>query len=101
MQDYSGKYFSILGDSISTLKGYSYPLDAVFYDELNMLKSDVTSVQKTWWWQVIDNLGGNLLVNNSFSGSMVTKHPLCEIPSYGCSDERTSSLSKNGLKTSG
>ena len=37
-----------------------------------------------------------VLVNNSFSGSMVRKSRFCEIPSYGCSDERTSGLGRDG-----
>ena len=89
---YKGKKFSILGDSISTLKGVSLPELAVFYEETNMLKSGVYSKEYTWWWQVINNLQGELLINNSFSGSTVTWHPDYEIQSYGCSDERTSSL---------
>ncbi len=92
--NYKNKYFSILGDSVSTLDGYSEPDFAAFYEGINKFKADVFSSDDTWWGQVITRLGGELLVNNSFSGSMVHKHRLCEIPSYGCSDERTAALSR-------
>ncbi len=89
---YKDKYFSVLGDSISTLIGYSQPEDAAFYDVSRKYESGVFAPGDTWWGQVISSLGGRLLVNNSISGSMVIKHPHCETESYGCSDERTSSL---------
>jgi lysophospholipase L1-like esterase len=93
---YKNKYFSILGDSISTLAGYSQPEYAVHYDTARKIESGVITRTDTWWGQVIERLGGELLVNNSISGSTVYKHPDYEIPSYGCSDERTSSLGKAG-----
>ena len=95
--DYTNKYFSILGDSISTLEGYSEPKGAEFYELSYKLASGVFTLLDTWWGQVIDRLGGKLLRNNSISGSTVCWHPSYEIPSYGCSDERTSSLGKEGL----
>ncbi|MBO5287247.1 MAG: hypothetical protein J6B34_03900 [Clostridia bacterium] len=96
-EKYQNKLFSILGDSISTLSGYSEPDDASFYEGVNKLQADVLAPEDTWWGQVIEYLRGTLLVNNSFSGSMVCKHRSCIIPSYGCSDERTSSLSRKGI----
>lgn len=92
MLEYKNKRFSILGDSISTLEGYSEPEDAAFYEGYRKFEADVFTPEDTWWGQVISALGGEPLVNNSISGSMVCKHPRCEIPSYGCSDERTSAL---------
>ena len=86
------KYFSLIGDSISTLGGYTEPDDAVFYEGARKIKANVFSPLDTWWGQVVDSLGGELLVNNSFSGSMVCKTKSCIIESYGCSDERTSAL---------
>lgn len=94
---YKDKYFSILGDSLSTFEGISQPTNAVFYDKQRKEESRVTTVSKTWWGQVIDRLGAKLLVNNSISGSMVIRHEKCVYPSYGCSDERTSALSKEGV----
>ena len=97
MKRYENKYFSILGDSISTLAGYSQPSEAVFYDTARKLASGVLTFSDTWWGQVIERLGGKLLVNNSISGSTVCNHPSYEIPSYGCSDERTSALDRQGI----
>ncbi len=95
---YSGKLFSILGDSVSTLEGYSQPKDAEYYSGVHKLVSEVYKPEHTWWGKVINSLNGTLLVNNSISGSMVCKHSLSAFPSHSCSDERTSSLS-DGDKT--
>lgn len=90
---YFGKQFSILGDSISTLYGYNPKGYNVFYSGDNCEKSGVREMADTWWEQVISFFGGELLVNNSWSGSRVTKLPGRNglFPS-ACSDERTSSL---------
>lgn len=61
-----GKKISILGDSISTYDGY------VGNNPSYYPSSDVTSVDDTWWKQIIERLNGKLLVNNSWSGSTVT-----------------------------
>lgn len=95
---YEGKYFSVLGDSISTLLGYNPPEYGVFYEWENKCRAGVFSPEDTWWGCVIDALGGRLLVNNSFSGSLVCKHPSCETESYGCSDERTGGLGIGDIK---
>ncbi len=72
---YKNKLFSILGDSISTFEGYSEPYEATYYDAVRKCQGDITKVEHTWWGQVIEHLGGELLVNNSISGSMVCAHP--------------------------
>ena len=95
MKNYEEKYFSILGDSISTFDGCSQPDNASFYDTAIKLASGVITPAYTWWGHVIKELGGKLLVNNSISGSTVCWNPIYEYPSYGCSDERTSSLGRN------
>ena len=59
--NYQNKYFSILGDSISTLEGYSQPREAAFYSGERKLKSGVFTPSDTWWGQVIERLGGQLL----------------------------------------
>lgn len=90
---YFGKQFSVLGDSISTLEGYNPKGYKVFYAEENCERSGVIEMQDTWWDKVISFFGGELLVNNSWSGSRVTKLTTNDslFPS-GCSNERTSSL---------
>lgn len=94
---YKHKYFSILGDSISTFEGLSEPKNAVYYDRDKKLESGVYAYLGTWFGQVIDHFEGELLVNNSFSGSKVCKDPFYDYPSYACSDERTSALGKDGI----
>lgn len=96
---YFRKQFSILGDSISTLDGYNPKGYIVFYSGDNCVKSGVSEMADTWWGKVIDFFGGELLVNNSWSGSRVTRLPDSEIlfPS-GCSDERTGNLHINNVK---
>lgn len=94
---YKNKYFSILGDSISTFEGISEPKTAVHYNKDLKISAGMPTVLDTWWGRVIDGLGGKLLVNNSWSGSTVCKLPAHETTSYGCSDERTSSLAKDGV----
>lgn len=95
---YYGKQFSILGDSISTLTGYNPKGYKVFYDGENCEKSGVRDMKDTWWGKVIDFFGGELLVNNSWSGSRVTRisNGNAQFPS-GCSDERTSNLHINNV----
>ena len=92
MGRYENKHFSILGDSISTLAGYNPPENAVFYDWANKRLAGIYAPEDTWWGQVIDALGGRLLMNESWSGSLVCRHRDCEIQSYGCSDSRTGNL---------
>lgn len=96
---YYGKQFSILGDSISTLEGYNPKGYKVFYSGDNCSKANILQMSDTWWDKVISFFGGELLVNNSWSGSRVTKLVESEelFPS-GCSDERTSSLHINDVK---
>ncbi|MBQ3489083.1 MAG: hypothetical protein IJA86_00650 [Clostridia bacterium] len=96
-QSYQNKFFSVLGDSLSTLAGCNPPDYAVFYTWENCCAANVFSVADTWWGKVIEELGGFLLVNNSYSGSLVCKHPACEIESYGCSDTRTGALGTSDI----
>lgn len=90
---YAGKRFSVLGDSISTFEGYNPPEYNVFYNREKQKVSGVERVEDTWWKMVIDTLGGELLVNNSWSGSLVARQQDQEsyFPS-ACSEERTASL---------
>lgn len=67
---------SIFGDSYSTFEGYVVPdTNFVWYftpeSKYRNKKNDVTSVEQTWWHQVIKRLNAKLEVNNSFSGSTV------------------------------
>lgn len=96
---YYGKQFSILGDSISTLAGYNPRGYNVFYEGDNSNRANIHEMKDTWWGKVIDFFGGELLVNNSWSGSRVAKLPNNDsvFPS-ACSNERTNGLHINNVK---
>ena len=94
---YGGKRFAVLGDSISTLDGYTQPDEAAYYAGMQKFKADVFVPEDTWWGQVVEALGGVLWPNHSFAGSTVVKKRGCLIPSYGCSDERTAALARDGI----
>ena len=65
------RLFSILGDSISTFEGCNPEGFNVFYEGERREATGVREVRDTWWAHVVDALGGELLANGSFSGSMV------------------------------
>lgn len=82
-------YISFLGDSITTYLGYIPDGFATYYPTAGC---DVDSVEKTWWYQVVEKSGYNLLVNNSFSGTQVSGGT-----NYGNSYDRLKYLSKDGI----
>ena len=96
MVEYAGKFFSVLGDSVSTLAGYHPPECGVFYDWQVKRWAGIRGPEDTWWGRVLEALGGHLLVNHSWSGSTVCRLPGCEVESYGCSDGRTGALGAEG-----
>ena len=57
---YSGKYFSILGDSISTLDGYNPEGHLVFYAKDICRQIQIQGIKDTWWGKVIDFFDGKL-----------------------------------------
>lgn len=83
-----------MGDSISALSGYIPVGYKPFYPREGTEGERIKRPSQIWWGKVIDALGGKLLVNGSWSGSLVSLHPDCEVPSYGCSDERVKMLDK-------
>ena len=87
---------SILGDSISTLDGYNPPEFAVYYEGEMKFVNNVFQPADTWWGQVIEALDGELLVNNSYSGSRMSLDPGCILNNHGCSEHRTAMLGKEG-----
>ena len=90
---YFRKQFSVLGDSISTLAGLNPRENRVYYGPNNESSTGISRWQDTWWGKVIDYFGGELLVNNSWSGSQVARYQDSreQFPS-GCSDRRTGEL---------
>ncbi len=103
------KKFSILGDSISTLAGYNPEGYAVFYQGENCERSGVYEPLDTWWGKVIEYFGGELLVNDAYSGSRVSELPnhayrtrspddfMVRFPS-GISSRRVENLRKGRMK---
>lgn len=96
---YFGKQFSVMGDSISTLEGFNPRGYSVFYQESNSGKTGVREMKDTWWRKVIDFFGGELLVNNAWSGSKVSGvlQKNDTFPS-GCSKRRTGGLHMGPVK---
>ena len=96
---YFGKKISVIGDSISTFEGYNPQGFSVFYNEEKQQQAAIANVADTWWQTVIDFFGAELLVNNSWSGSRVTKLPgNDELFPSGCSNERTNGLHLGVMK---
>ena len=82
---------SILGDSISTYEGFT-PMGYDFYDRYTRREAGISSVEDTWWMQVIRAMGGRLGYNHSISGSTVSGN----ISLSGTSGIRQQALAING-----
>lgn len=78
---------SVLGDSISTLAGWVPEGWRVHYGD-EVLVSGVDSPANTWWGIVAAALGGEVLANSSYSGSVVEGFGF----PAGCSPERARAL---------
>lgn len=69
------KKFSVLGDSLSTYKGYNTDASSnatlinnkTYYNGKNIIRN----VKHTWWMRTINKTRMKLLVNNSSSGSKI------------------------------
>ena len=59
----------IIGDSYSTFLGYVPEGYEVYYAEEIIRETDLTRVTDTWWYQVIEATGLNLLLNDSWCGA--------------------------------
>ena len=88
----AGKTVSILGDSISTYQGWIPEGYACFYPDPG---NDIKDVTQTWWMQVIQNTGMQLLANGSYSASTVCGDSSSEESSAGCSNRRIVDLMGN------
>lgn len=71
-----GVKVSVLGDSISTYENYSNNVidrnDPAIYYPVN--EPTVNSVTKTWWWDAILQMGGQIVSNDSIAGSCVVNY---------------------------
>lgn len=68
INEYVGKKFSLIGDSIST---YASVIPSSFASFYPYPTADVLDYNMTWWMNVINKLGGSLFINNSYSGTCV------------------------------
>lgn len=64
---------AILGDSYSTFEGYNTPdtMEMWYFQKQDLRRTDVSNVRQTWWWQVVNDGGYKLGINNSWSGSTI------------------------------
>lgn len=66
---YTGSQMVVIGDDISTFKGYVHDGFATYYPVLNVAWSDVDSVDKTYWKIIYNALGFSSIQNLSYSKS--------------------------------
>ena len=76
LASYKGKKVSILGDSISTFPGYSSNTEhnSTIGNNVGYYgggKYGVNSAEDTWWKQVADTLGMEVLVDNAWGGACI------------------------------
>ncbi len=65
---------AILGDSYSTFEGYVEPsTNEVWYYATDRGRTDVTDVRQTWWQLLARERGYKIGVNNSYSGSTISR----------------------------
>lgn len=83
---------SVYGDSLSTLDGCNPAGYAVYYDKARQAANGIEGPGDTWWGKVIQVLGGELCVNDSYSGSLVSGD---SFPA-GTSEERLRALGREG-----
>ncbi len=81
--------FSILGDSISTFAGYVPEENELFYPKENV---DVVDVSHTWWHILSKRTKLKLLINESYSGSRVSRTGNRPITSSFLDEKRQGSL---------
>lgn len=89
----NNKTVSFIGDSISTFEGYVPDGYDCFYPKEGY---DITSVDQTWWHQLLTATGMKLHQNCSYSGSTVTGNSNGNA-SVGCSSVRVADVAKNGV----
>ena len=64
-------YFSIMGDSTSSLVGTVPQGYRVYYDYERMQENAMRYISDAWWAKVISYFKGRLCVNNAYGGSCV------------------------------
>ena len=85
--DDSPKNVMIFGDSYSTFEGYIPKTYRTWYSTTPKPETDVTKVEETWWYRLCEEMGYNLVMNDSFSGST-----LCNTGYDGADCSKTTSF---------
>lgn len=67
-----GRRVSILGDGISTYRGYNPEGYPIFYTDRQCMRTGMYSETDTWWVKLIGNMQAQLVMNNSCAGSCVS-----------------------------
>lgn len=63
---------AVLGDSYSTFAGFIPKGNACWYNSpADHMRTDVTKVEQTWWWQVANEGGYKLGAIESYSGATI------------------------------
>lgn len=70
--NYTGKRFSILGDSISTHYAVTGDDPYLFYTKTRCRIGGLAGPEDTWWMRLITALGGVFDTDNALSGTCVT-----------------------------
>ena len=78
-----------LGDSYTTFKGYIPEGYAVYYSSSENSVTDATRVEDTWWHQLIEKTGSEIVLNSSYSGSTI-----CNTGYNGNDSTRTSFITR-------
>ena len=88
------KKISFLGDSITTFSGWIPSGYAVYYP-----RYDIQDVEQTWWKQLINVTGMELVKNCAWSGSKLTGNAASTTSaSAGCSNKRIADLADGDRK---
>ncbi len=90
--------FSILGDSISTFSGHNPPGNEIFYPHDGF---DVLSVKDTWWSLLAARLNLTLMLNESYSGSRISRTGSRPLTSCFADEKRQQSLGGDFIITFG
>lgn len=91
------KTISFLGDSITTLANYNPENYNIYYEGYTAKEYNVDTIDKTYWGKLLEYYNLDLFINNSYSGSTLTKtNFLMDFPA-AISPLRTDHLSKNGI----
>ncbi len=65
------KNVMIFGDSYSTFEGYIPQTYKTWYKAEGRNETDVKQVNETWWYPLCNDMGYNLVMNDSYSGSTI------------------------------